>query len=198
MFKKLPLVLLIFSLSACTRGQAVLPTPTAVPDLDAEQQAVYAALIKSMVPAAEMVVVMDTTATDLGGVGNLDQTLLDVMKQMKGVASETADSFRVRNAAAQVLKVDMNLGLPYNLLSEADRRLIFNINQDGWQEFYNRYPNASGIITLSNVGFNLTATQALVYFGNQSNWLAGAGYYVLLKKTNGVWVMEQQVMTWIS
>jgi hypothetical protein len=37
-----------------------------------------------------------------------------------------------------------------------------------------------------------------VYIGTQSNWLAGAGYYVLLKKGEAGWGIDQQVMTWIS
>jgi hypothetical protein len=31
-----------------------------------------------------------------------------------------------------------------------------------------------------------------------SHWLAGAGYFVLLNKVNGAWVVDQQVMSWIS
>jgi len=38
----------------------------------------------------------------------------------------------------------------------------------------------------------------LVYVGTLSHWLAGAGYIVLLKKVNGAWIVDQQVMTWIS
>ena len=29
-------------------------------------------------------------------------------------------------------------------------------------------------------------------------WLAGAGYYILLKKADGVWRIDQQVTAWIS
>ena len=51
---------------------------------------------------------------------------------------------------------------------------------------------------ISQVGFNETLDQALVYVGTMSHWLAGAGYYVLLNKVNGAWIVDQQVMTWIS
>jgi hypothetical protein len=75
---------------------------------------------------------------------------------------------------------------------------IFSQNRDGWQLFYEQYPDAPGITTLSRVSFNNTFDQALVYVGTLSHWLAGAGYYVLLKKDNGAWVVDQQVMSWIS
>jgi hypothetical protein len=64
--------------------------------------------------------------------------------------------------------------------------------------FYERYPNTPGITTLSRVGFNEPLDQALVYIGTMSHWKAGVGYYVLLSKVNGSWLVEQQVMTWIS
>jgi hypothetical protein len=75
---------------------------------------------------------------------------------------------------------------------------IFGQNQDGWQLFYEQYPDAPGITTLSRVGFNYAFDQALVYVGTLSHYLAGAGYYVLLKKVNGSWIVDQQVMSWIS
>ncbi len=96
------------------------------------------------------------------------------------------------------IRSDMDLGSPYTLLSQAARNQIFSQNQSGWEIFYNHYPHAPGITSLSRVGFNATFDQALVYIGTQSNWLAGAGYYILLKKTDGLWSIDQQVTAWIS
>jgi len=61
-----------------------------------------------------------------------------------------------------------------------------------------RYPNSQGTMTLSGVGFNRNINQALVYVGNPEGFLAGAGYYVLLVKEKGTWVIKQKLMTWIS
>jgi hypothetical protein len=77
-------------------------------------------------------------------------------------------------------------------------RQIFNVNQNGWEMFYSRHPDTPGITSVSRVGFNAAMDQALVYIGTESHWLAGAGYYVLMKKVDGVWGIDQQVMTWIS
>jgi hypothetical protein len=75
---------------------------------------------------------------------------------------------------------------------------LFNQNQDGWQLFYEQYPGTPGITTISQVGFNVNFDQALVYVGTMSHWLAGAGYFMLLNKVNGAWIVDQQVMSWIS
>lgn len=53
-------------------------------------------------------------------------------------------------------------------------------------------------MTLSRVGFNSDRTRALVYVGNQSHWLTGAGFYLVLVKTKGGWSVEHEFMSWIS
>jgi hypothetical protein len=117
---------------------------------------------------------------------------------MRGVDQKTADSFRARNEATLPVRPDMELGSGYVLLSQDEMSQIFSPNRDGWQVFYGQYPDAPGITTLSQAGFNNTFDQALVYVGTISHYLAGAGYYVLLKKVNGAWIVDQQVMTWVS
>jgi hypothetical protein len=117
---------------------------------------------------------------------------------MHDVSSETVDSFKARNEMSHPIRADMDLGSSYTLLTQTRKNQIFGQNQSGWDIFYNRYPQAPGITTLSRVGFNAAFDQALVYIGTQSNWLAGAGYYVLLKKGEAGWGIDQQVMTWIS
>ena len=196
MVKKLFLITLILFSAACTATPTLLPTP-ATGQIDTEEQAVYTSLLTKMYTATEFVI-MDTTATDPGGIENTSQTLASVLQNMHDVALGTVDSFKTRNEAAHPIRSDMNLGSPYILLSQDERNQIFDQNQSGWEIFYGRYPDAPGITTLSRVGFNASLDQALVYLGTQSNWLAGAVYYILLKKVNGVWNIDQQVMTWIS
>jgi hypothetical protein len=196
MFKKLFFAFTVLSLAACTATPTPLPT-LAADQINIEEQAVYSFLLPEMYKAAGFVI-MDTTATDPGGVENTAQTLGYVLQNMHDVAPGTADSFRVRNEAAYSIRPDMDLGVEYVLLSQAERNQIFGQNQSGWEIFYSRYPNTPGITTLSRVGFNAALDQALVYLGTQSDWLAGAGYYILRKKANGFWTIDQKVMTWIS
>ena len=195
MSRKLLSIFLLLALASCTAKPTPIPTPSAV-QIETEEQAVYAALL-ARYPASGYVI-MDTTATDITGIENTSQTLDFVLQNMQAVAPETVDSFRVRNETASLLRNDMQLSVPYVLMSLADRQALFSINQDGWTLFYNRYPDAPGIITFSRVGFNEAIDQALCYVGFQSQLLSGAGYYFLLKKVNGNWVVDQQVMTWVS
>jgi len=197
MFRKFLFVFLALLLTACN-GRT--PTPSSTPSsdqVDAEQQAVYTALLQKLYSASSYVI-MDTTATSPGGVGDTASILDRVIQNMPGIDGETADSFRARNDSAWPVQPGMDLGSTYALLSQAEMTSIFGQNQDGWQLFYEQYPDAPGITTLSRVGFNYAFDQALVYVGTLSHYLAGAGYYVLLKKVNGSWIVDQQVMSWIS
>jgi hypothetical protein len=196
MFKNLLLLSFALLVAGCSAKQTSLSTPPA-DQVDVEEQSVYAFLLPKMYRNSDYVI-MATTATDISGVDNTSQTLDYVLKNMHGVAPETVSSFRTRNDAAYPIRPDMDLGSHYTLLSQTERNRIFGQNQSGWEVFYNLYPQAPGITTLSRIGFNTTYDQALVYIGTQSNWLAGAGYYVLLRKGNGVWSIDQQVMVWIS
>lgn len=199
--KKSILFLLAFLLAACASATATpihTPSPT---DIEAEEVAVYAALLLAKYPDQDImlnVVLMEQTTSEPGGIENIPGELEYVLGEMTGVDPATAASFQVRNDAAYPLKADMDLGLQYVLLSEDDRRQIFNVNQDGWETFYSRYPDSPGITSVSRVGFNMAMNQALIYFGIDRHWLAGAGFYVLMKKVDGAWSIDQQVMTWIS
>ena len=184
-------------LTAC----AASPTPAATPaeaELEAEEQAVYTALFDGLYGEPKMYVLMSQTSTDIGGVDNTNSILDRVLPQMTGVDEETVASFRARNDTAYPIPADMDLGLPYILLTPDEKNQIFAVNTSGWDVFYTRYPNSPGLTTISRIGFNADFTQALVYAGTQSHWLAGAGYYVLLNKVDGVWKIDQQIMTWIS
>jgi hypothetical protein len=197
MFKKNLLLILILCAAACSPARPTqLPTPA--PDqINTQEQAVYTFLLAKLYQHKGYVI-MANTATSATGVDNTAQTLDYVLQNMHAVDPTTLDSFRALNATAQILRPDMQLGGSYTLLSQTARNLIFSQNQSGWDIFYNRYPQAPGLTTFSRVGFNASLDQALVYMGTQSNWLAGSGFYILLKKANGSWSIDQQVMIWVS
>ncbi|HEX7567874.1 MAG TPA: hypothetical protein VF355_04850 [Anaerolineaceae bacterium] len=195
MLKKFLFVFLAVVLAACTGTPAPVSTPAA-DQIDTEEQAVYAALLQKLYSAPSYVI-MDLTDTGPTAVGSA--SIRDYIEQnTHGLDQKTLDSFQARNDTPHPVRPDMNLGSAYVLLNQDQKSQIFSQNRDGWQVFYEQYPDAPGISALSRVGFNNTLDQALVYVGTMSHWLAGAGYYVVLKKVNGAWIVDQQVMTWIS
>jgi hypothetical protein len=180
-----------------TSTSTVVPSPSLTPDAVMEEERVYAALVKALFSSSSILVIMDQTQTSVLGLAD-ETTYQHVEGSLKHLSADTMQNFRSNNVASQTLRASMVLSVQYILFSQKERQDLFQINQSGWDIFYNRYPDAPGIITFSIVGFNKTLDQALVYLGIQSNWLAGAGTFYLLKKVDGKWVIDEQVMSWIS
>jgi hypothetical protein len=173
------------------------PSPLPTADIASEEVAVYAAAIRAYLGRnPDPLVLADQTALDLGG--DITTTLAELAQQLPGLAPETLASLGARNSRSEPVRPDMALPFRYVLISPEEERAIFQSDGGGWDEFYRRYPNAQGIMRLSRVGFSGDVTQAVVYVGNQSHYLAGAGYYYLLARENGAWRVVTSVMTWIS
>jgi hypothetical protein len=96
------------------------------------------------------------------------------------------------------LKPLLSFSLPYGLIGSNELEDIFQTDRNGWDEFYQRYPNSPGTITLSRVGFNASMNHALVYIGIQSYWRAGSGHFVVLEKENETWSVQGKILIWIS
>jgi hypothetical protein len=193
MRKSLALILLLATL-ACGLPATATPTPA---DVTTETYAVYAAVIRAKFPSPQ-VVISAQTATDFSA-SELEKQLADMRKQLSGLSTATTTDYIERNAAPLTLEaVRFQVSSEIILLSSADLDQFFKKDGGGWDAFYQQYPDAQGTLTFSAVGFNRDQTQALVYAGNQSHWLAGAGFYYLLEKQNDQWVVIDQAMTWIS
>jgi len=77
---------------------------------------------------------------------------------------------------------------PYELVRSDTIKLLFKESaSDGWNDFYQRYPDSGGFITLSPVGFNNSKTLAIVYTGSSCGGLCGRWRFHLLEKIKGKW-----------
>ena len=175
-------------------------TATPSPEVTETEYVVYKALIETMYPTDSrgMIVIHDYTSQGLGLV-NFDANKFDyIKKQMPELDRALWDSFQAQNTASRPLEDRFNLKVPVTLLSQTDFDAFFGKNGKGWDDYYLQYPKSQGILDLSRVGFNAKGDRALVYAGNQSYALAGAGYAVLLGLEDGQWKILNQVMVWIS
>lgn len=105
--------------------------------------------------------------------------------------------FLARNKKAYKLENRFNKSLHVILVSKEEFHEIFK-DSNGWDRFYKKYPDSHGSIELSRVAFGKNKNKAFLYFGNQRHWLMGIGYYILLEKENGKWIIIDKVMAWIS
>jgi hypothetical protein len=68
----------------------------------------------------------------------------------------------------------------------------------GWIGFRRAFPNGAGIVTLSRVGLSSDGRWAIVYGGQQADWLAGAGYIYVLHRDPDKWRIRRQLNVWVS
>jgi len=124
------------------------------------------------------------------------ETFHQMMKELMPEAElQTLDNYLANNKTPEPLKVS-NLGINYVIVKDSD---LPDVKFDRfWAKFYKKYPNSSGIIFFSNVGFNDQHDQAFVYAGRSCGGLCGEGEYVLLNKVNGKWEIRQERGLWVS
>ncbi len=180
--------------SACASNKAS-STPSTT-----DKYAVYKAVIESLYLSEgfPLVVLKDHTALDTSPGESLDNVIAYIQENLgSAIESETLNDFRAKNRQSQE---ELDAGLFDKrcvLISEVKIKGIFE-HGGNWSQFYITYPNSQGIMTLSRVGFNTKKNQALLYVGNQSDYLAGRGYYIFLTKKGEDWIIQTMIKAWIS
>lgn len=193
---KITVLLLAFVvlITGCIGGNATLASVTT------EEYTIYEAVIESiyLVEGIELIVIQDHTATDVSPSESLDNELKYVQDNLgPAIESETLNDYKAKNRRSRELAKSFPLDVEYALLSEVEFNEIFKVG-GGWAQFYETYPRSQGLMTLSSVGFNAKMDQALVYVGNQADYLAGRGYYVFLTKKGGAWAIQNMIVAWVS
>jgi hypothetical protein len=173
-------------------------TTTTDATLDVEEHVVYRDILAQKYPASSYVIRAETDADATPGSSTeLDALLSSVASNCPTLSADTASSYRARNDAAHTVPTNMSLASPYVTVTSEQLNQIFSSN-GGWETFRAQYPNASGIITLSRVGFNAKPDQALVYVGHTLDYLAGEGMVYVMRKEGSAWLVTCQSPTWIS
>jgi hypothetical protein len=104
----------------------------------------------------------------------LKQTSHHLRYQLTELEEETVEDFIAKNMERHPVAPPLTLAGQLIPVAEEDMRQMFRDN-DGWDRFRSAYPESTGIVGFSRVGFNAAMTQALVYAGMQVDWLMGHG-----------------------
>ncbi len=191
LFKKVSVVLIAMNFLAC--ATLVPPATPSAADVEKEEQAVYSFFLDDSDGPA---LILQETSSNIS-----ELTPQEMREQIKGsfktVSKDTIDSYLVRNQGTTQLSPTMDLGVEYILVTSDQLSEI--TRQPNWGELLTeKYPGSHGYTIFSRIGFNNTLDQAVVYVGGVKGPMMGAGYYYLMEKQNGEWVIKEQVMVWIS
>jgi hypothetical protein len=164
---------------------------------------VYRAVLDSMfTPDAQsrfsrIAVVDSTTVFKRENHVALVQSLIGV----PGVDSTVARDFAARSYEAHSLKglSTLRLRMPVLLV---DRRALAPLPRADpdkyWTEFYQRFPDTNGLISLSAIGYNADGNLGVLMVDVGCGGLCGNGYIVVAKRESGKWYLATILNTWVS
>ncbi len=191
LLKKLSVVLLAMNFLAC--ATLVPPVAPSAADVEREEQVIYSFFLKDSNGPA---LILEDTSSNISKL--TPQEMREQIKDsFKDVSNETVKSYIERNAQPSQLSPDMNLGVDYVLLNTEEFAKI--TSQPNWGEVITKtYPGSHGYTIFSRVGFNNSLDQAVIYVGSVAGPLMGSGFYYLMEKKDGEWLIMEQVLVWIS
>jgi hypothetical protein len=131
------LMLLILLLCSCSPGSS-RPTVTPPPGIEAEEYAVYSALIRENPIGYNLgssIVVREQTVADLD---MFERTLENVQR----LPSQLVDSYRSRNAASSTLSPNLDVEQVYALMPQEEVEKILRKGGAEWTRFQAEYPEA--------------------------------------------------------
>ena len=118
-----------------------------------------------------------------------------VKDSMPEVEFETLSNYQLRNKSGEPLKV-WDLGVNYVLANYNE--LLGDGVAHYSTNFHKQFPNSTGILSFSAVGFNKERNQAFVYVDRYCGDTCALGEYILLKKVHGKWEIVKEDARWMS
>lgn len=196
-FISILLVLFQLSLSPCLNPSSGFNEAN---DITSEDYAVYSALIQNMYvkEGVKTIVIVKHTMFYKINWEKPEDYRKSILDELRPISQETIEDFEKKNEEEGELARHLNLTVNYVLLGKQSATRTPEEYANKWKDFYERYPNSPGEISLSRVGFNSDKDQALVYAGNSCGGLCGKGYYVMLMKSDRVWKVQKEMLLWVS
>ena len=117
---------------------------------------------------------------------------------LKTAHSQVYRAFLDANLHPSSFRRSFTLPVPYQIVASSEIHSIFGMPGDTWGRYYEKYPNSTGLLRLSRVGFNSEGNQAAFYISNHCGALCGGGYFVIMEKVNSNWKVVQEIQVWVS
>jgi hypothetical protein len=158
-----------------------------------------------VVSQVSKIVVADKTESDTDDLHNLydnkpipwKEITAYLLKKCPALEAVTLNSFREVNAHPANFHPLFRLPVKCELV---DKREFDRIFEKGgwWKDYYKKYPDSQGFLTLSRVGFNPDDDQALFYASNGCGGKCGTGSYVVMQRIGPNWRILKEIIIWIS
>ncbi|MFL6231085.1 MAG: hypothetical protein ACJ741_20095, partial [Pyrinomonadaceae bacterium] len=171
-----------------------------------KEYAVYAALLNKIGSSPEdgsgvkLLVVNNQTSGDMVTGSQPEEVFKDYKETLSSEFQAALKDYKAKNQKSERLVRSFNLNLDYLLVNRNEFQAFFKSKnlEESWKNFYKKYPNSPGYITLSRVGFDPSMTHACLYAETDCGSLCGDGSYILLTKEKGTWKVTKELSFWQS
>ena len=161
-----------------------------------EEYEIYSTLIKQkyIQPNTKLLIIEERTFRYDFAVDNDEPW----REKRKGVTIDrsAAEDYEAKNSQPWLLnKAMFKLPVKLNLITDLDLKAIFHGHwgELEWISYYKRYPESTGFVMLSRIGFNTDRTQGLLYIGSRCGPGCGEINFLLLEKANGTWTTKKEL-----
>lgn len=159
----------------------------------AEETNIYSVLLnqdpQGYIGDSPGIIIVDKTVTYMASFSDSEEN--GILEDLPTLEKETLVDFRRINQREEILKFNLSLKKPYEIISleEIDKRK--SENSDNWLTTYTT-------TSFSGIGFNKTLTQAFVYMEHYCGGECATGdWYFLIRDKNG-WKVENILQGWVS
>ena len=197
------LILLIVSgLAMAANGQSKQPAIYDDPDAYEVYSAVLSLPINGNLPKSKILIIRQDTLRNFGAYVDSESEATICLRptdEFKTIVGPAIEGFLRMNKTKWRLQNKFNLKTPYKLVSS--EQVLELIEKEGWQGFYNAYPDSRAFIDLSVVGFNADKTIAVVSKGGWCGEICGEGGYYVMQKKEANWVpldWRGERCSWVS
>ena len=191
-------ITLVFSAASCAADDFNL-APQHTPLADADYELMSAVLKHGLDQSAKQLVIADTTTAPT--LPNASATVIEQRAADLGTTPELVRAWTELSAEHTALTRAFNLPVPYTLLTESARDLLFRGDNPlaSWKLFYARFSGSPGLIRLSRPTYTPTRQDALVYVEFDCGEACGSGTLVkVTRDVSHLWRVTGGLVLWLA
>ncbi|MDD5736776.1 MAG: hypothetical protein PHH20_00615 [Candidatus Omnitrophica bacterium] len=191
-------VAVLFSMVSC--GAPKRPeTPKPVSEtLTRDEYAVYRDIMSAEFEGRGTTIVKEKTFAPHNEAG-INSEIRGKMEEEFGkqLKEGLVDGFIAVNLKPAMINQDILGFKGAKVLSAEAEKEVFPSDQTYYEDFRSRYPSPARMVEFSRVAFDGKMETAVAYFGKMFyDEKESVGYYVLLRKARGKWVIDKRITAW--
>ena len=111
----------------------------------------------------------------------------------ENILEEAIEDWKKENESTRLLQRKFDLSYKYHLVTRTE--LDGYEGDSFFREFYKRYPNSNGLISVSKIGFDKARNTALIHVIHSYGALGARYDFITLERTDSTWGIVRRIST---